>query len=48
MPTIGQEIYLFSEFDLAIRAVLEPCRFSESSELLLSCGTLAAGLADER
>jgi hypothetical protein len=33
MPTIGQEICLFFEFDLAIRAVLEPRRCSEASEL---------------
>jgi hypothetical protein len=38
---IGQEICFLFEFDLAVHTVLDPRRFSESSESPLSCRTLA-------
>ena len=41
MPMIGQEICFLFEFDLDVRTVLNPRHFSESSELPMSCNTLA-------
>ena len=40
---IGKELSFLFELELAVRAALEPRRFSESSNSLLSCKTLVDG-----